>query len=110
MDDTPFPYAGPPELAEPIADALREVVDPEIGISIVDIGLIYAVDVSPGQCRVEMTMTSAACPLGDLITADVQDALAAVLPAATAIDVTLVWEPMWTPDRMSDGARHRMGW
>ena len=110
MDDSPFPYAGPAELQAAIVDALREVVDPEIGISIVDIGLVYAVDVAPGRCDVQMTMTSAACPLGDLIVADVQAALAAVLPGGAAIEVALVWEPPWTPDRMSDGARHRMGW
>jgi metal-sulfur cluster biosynthetic enzyme len=110
MDDAPFPYDGPPELLEPIADALLEVVDPEIGLSIVDIGLVYAVELAWGHCSVQMTMTSAACPLGDLIVADVEHALRAVLPADTAIEVVLVWEPPWTPDRMSDGARHRMGW
>ena len=110
MNDAPFVYDGPPEWLGPIADALREVVDPEIGLSIVDIGLVYAVEFAPAHCRVQMTMTSAACPLGDLIVADVESALGAVLPADTAIDIALDWEPPWTPDRMSDGARHRMGW
>lgn len=110
MSDDTLAYEGPPEWRSPIIDALREVIDPELGMSIVDIGLVYAVEVAPGSCRVELTMTSAACPLGDLIVADVEHALARALPERTAIDVRLVWEPPWTPERMSDGARHRMGW
>lgn len=110
MDAQPYPYEGPPELQGAIEQALREVVDPEIGMSIVDIGLVYDVMLRDGACSVQMTMTSAACPLGDLIVADTEAALARVLPPGTTIDVALVWEPMWTPDRMSDGARHRMGW
>jgi metal-sulfur cluster biosynthetic enzyme len=110
MDDLPFAFSGPPASRAPIAAALRAVVDPEIGLSILDVGLVYAVELEGADCRVQMTMTSAACPLGDLIVAEVEDALAAVLPPGVAIDVALVWEPPWTPDRMSDGARRAMRW
>lgn len=110
MDSTAFPYEGPAEWSAPIATALREVVDPEIGLSIVDLGLVYGVGAGAGWCDVQLTMTSAACPLGDLIVADATAALAAVLPARTQIDVALVWDPPWTPERMSAGARQRMGW
>ena len=106
----PFPYEGPAEWSAPIAAALRNVVDPEIGLSIVDLGLVYGVEAGALWCDVQLTMTSAACPLGDLIVADAKAALAAVLPGETQIDVMLVWDPPWTPDRMSDGARQRMGW
>ena len=110
MEAAPFPYEGPDESQAAVVDALRQVVDPEVGLSIVDIGLIYAVDLGATHCCVQMTMTSAACPLGDLIVADVEQALAAVLPPGVAIDVVLVWDPPWTPDRMSDGARRMMQW
>ena len=110
MDDTPFPYNSPSASEAAVVDALRQVVDPEIGMSIVDVGLIYAVELGATHCIVQLTMTSAACPLGDLIVAEVEQALAAVLPAGVAIDVALVWDPPWTPDRMSDGARRMMRW
>jgi metal-sulfur cluster biosynthetic enzyme len=110
MDDTPFAYDGPAESQAAIAEALRQVVDPEIGLSIVDVGLIYAVELSASSCTVQMTMTSAACPLGDLMVNDVHEALEKVLPPTVMIDVVLVWEPPWTPDRMSDGARRLMQW
>lgn len=110
MDSTPFPYEGPTAWSAPLAAALRDVVDPEIGLSIVDLGLVYGVEAGEGWCDMQLTMTSAACPLGDLIVADAKDALAAVLPAGTEIDVVLVWDPPWTPERMSDSARQRLGW
>ena len=110
MDATPFPYEGPAAWSEPIATALRQVVDPEIGLSIVDLGLVYGVEAGEGHCDMQLTMTSAACPLGDLIVADARTALEGVLPEGTEIDIVLVWDPPWTPDRMSDGARQRLGW
>jgi metal-sulfur cluster biosynthetic enzyme len=110
MDEARFPYDGPSESQAAIVDALRQVVDPEIGLSIVDVGLICAVELTDSACTVQMTMTSAACPLGDLMVADVEEALAAVLAEGVAIDVVLVWDPPWTPDRMSDGARRFMQW
>jgi metal-sulfur cluster biosynthetic enzyme len=105
----PFPYHGPPELQRAIVAALRQVVDPELALSIVDLGLIYGVDVDPQQARVTMTMTSAACPVTDLIMEDVADELDRVLPPGTAVEVVLVWEPVWTPERMSDSARRFLG-
>lgn len=110
MNELPFPYEGPQAWAQPIADALRGVIDPEIGLSIVDLGLVYGVDAGEGWCDVQLTMTSAACPLGDLIVGDAKAALVDSLPEGTNVDVMLVWEPPWTPDRMTDGARARMGW
>lgn len=109
-DALSFAYEGPAALRQGIAAALRTVFDPEVGLSIVELGLVYAVRVEASQCAVEMTMTSAACPMGDLIVADVERALAAVLPAELPPRVALVWEPPWTPERMSDSARRAMGW
>jgi metal-sulfur cluster biosynthetic enzyme len=93
-----------------VCEALRRVVDPEAGVNIVDLGLVYGIDVSPRSVQVRMTMTSAACPMTELIVDDMHEQLAAVLPPDVAIDVELVWDPPWTPDRMSQAARSIFGW
>jgi metal-sulfur cluster biosynthetic enzyme len=93
-----------------VRDALRQVQDPEAGMNIVDLGLVYGIEVNDGAVRVDLTMTSAACPMADLIVDEVSAAVASVVPPATSVDVTLVWDPPWTPDRMSDLAREQFGW
>lgn len=93
-----------------VRDALRAVDDPEVGMNIVDLGLVYRVDVAPELVRVELTMTTPACPMGELITDNARRAVAAALPQNVAVDVVLVWDPPWTPDRMSEGARQTFGW
>jgi metal-sulfur cluster biosynthetic enzyme len=105
-----FAYEGPPELLPLVAEALERVVDPEVAMNIVDVGLVYAVRVADGRLDVEMTMTSAACPVADIIVDDVEDALDRALPPELKIHVELVWEPPWTPQRMSAKARSFMGW
>jgi metal-sulfur cluster biosynthetic enzyme len=106
----PFPYDGPAELAQPVLNALCRVVDPEVALSIVDVGLIYGVQLQDSKARVCMTMTSAACPVTDVILDDVENQLDGVLPEDWTIEVELVWEPAWTPARMSERARRFMGW
>ncbi len=87
-----------PEGAEAeVRERLNEVVDPELGIGIVDLGLVYRVAVAGGAVTVEMTLTARGCPLGDAITKGVRRKLLEV-PGVTAVDVRLVWEPAWTPD------------
>jgi metal-sulfur cluster biosynthetic enzyme len=108
--DTPFPYDGPDALREPVEAALRRVIDPELALTIVDVGLIYGVAIDAAQARVTMTMTSPACPVTDVILDDVHDELARVLPDGMAIDTQLVWEPAWNSDRLSPRARLFMGW
>ncbi len=90
--------------------ALRGVVDPELGIDIVSLGLVYALTAGPERIELTMTMTSPACPMSTMLVAEVEDALAALAPDGTAVDVRLVWEPAWTPERMSAEARERFGW
>jgi metal-sulfur cluster biosynthetic enzyme len=107
---SPFPYEGPAEMRQPIIAALTRVVDPEVALSIVDVGLIYAVTVTDERAHVRMTMTSAACPVADLIIEDVEDQLDGVLPEGCAIEVELCWDPAWTPEKMSDRARRFMQW
>jgi metal-sulfur cluster biosynthetic enzyme len=105
-----FPYEGPAGLVRPIAEALQRVVDPEVAMSIVDVGLVYGVTVANGRIDVLLTMTSAACPVADVIIDDVETELDRVAPADLQIHVELVWEPAWTPARMSDRAKIFMGW
>lgn len=105
-----YPFDGPAELREPILAALRRVVDPEVALSIVDVGLVYGVTVTPEGVQVRLTMTSAACPATDVIIDEACTELDRVVPAGLRIDVQLVWEPPWTTDRMSDRAKAFMGW
>jgi len=105
----PFEYDGDEALGERIAAALKQVIDPEMSLGILSLGLVYAVDASADPVRVRMTMTSAACPVIDMIVADVEEALHGVLPGG-AVDVDVVWDPAWDPSRMSPQARYAMGW
>ena len=93
-----------------VREALRQVEDPEAGMNIVDLGLVYAVEVAAGAVRVDLTMTTAACPMADMIVDGARDAISAVVPAGMTVDVRLVWDPPWTPDRMTGIAREHFGW
>lgn len=104
------PYEGDEAWRQPIMGALRKVVDPEVALSILDVGLVYGVSVKPDKVHVLMTMTSAACPVTDMLIEEVQTELDQVLPADMAIDVELCWEPPWTPARMSPLGRSFMRW
>jgi metal-sulfur cluster biosynthetic enzyme len=106
----PFPYEGPGELAPVVLKALRRVVDPEVALNIVDVGLVYGVRVRSEEVEVDVTMTSAACPVADVILGDIVFELEQALPEAMAVEPRLVWEPAWTPERLSPNARRFMGW
>lgn len=95
---------------ETVREALRSVDDPEAGMNIVELGLVYGIDVEADRIRVRMTMTSAACPMGDYLTEAARDAVLRAYPQIGQIDVDLVWEPMWTPEMMSEEARNFFGW
>ena len=95
---------------EALLDALRSVDDPEAGMNIVELGLVYGVEAAPPQATVRMTMTSAACPLGDVLADAVRDTLRARFPEIEQVNVELVWDPPWTPERMSEEARNFFGW
>ena len=95
---------------EAVREALRQVEDPEAGMNIVDLGLVYLVESAPGAVRVDMTMTTAACPMTEMIVGEARDAIVALVPAETSVDVRLVWDPPWTPERMTGIAREHFGW
>lgn len=89
--------------------ALGDVIDPEVGLNIVDLGLVYGVDVAGADVSVRLTMTTAACPLGEQLRLEAEERLRA-LPAVGQVLVELVWEPPWTRDRISPEGRRALGW
>ena len=91
-----------------IYDALREVYDPEIGINVVDLGLIYGVKTQGERVDVEMTLTTPGCPMHKVLGNAVGEAVEA-LPGVKDVYVRIVWEPRWTPDRLSDQAKRELG-
>jgi len=94
---------------ETIRKALRTVKDPELNLNIIDIGLVYGVEVSDdGQVRIRMTLTSPGCPAGPEIVSDVKHTVEA-LEGVTSARVDVVWEPYWTPDRMDPRVRAFLG-
>lgn len=96
--------------AEEVRESLKTVNDPEIGINIVDLGLIYDIEVSPERIvKVTYTLTSAGCPAGAMIDSDIKDAIAA-MEDGLQIDTTVVMQPPWTPDKMSDFAKSALGY
>lgn len=98
-----------PPTAEVARKALRAVKDPELGLNIIDIGLVYDVAVSAeGQAHVRMTLTSPGCPAGTEIMDDVRQTLTN-LDGVTGVEVELVWDPYWTPERMDPRIRAFLG-
>jgi metal-sulfur cluster biosynthetic enzyme len=95
---------------EIIRAALREVIDPEVGMNVVDLGLIYGIEAAENHAHITMTMTTPACPMGSYLTDSVREAAQRVLPEAGDIKVDLVWDPPWSPRMMSDHARKHFGW
>ncbi len=93
-----------------VVEALRGVLDPELGVSVVDLGLVYRADLEENVVRVDLTMTSPACPLGDLLVRNAEAALREQFPEAKDVRIEIVWEPAWTPDRMSSELRRQLGW
>jgi len=88
---------------------LGTILDPEFGLSIVDLGLVYDVKLDGANIAVAMTLTSRSCPAGDMMFDGVRAALAA-LPGAGEVRVDLVWDPAWTPDMLTAEAREFLGW
>lgn len=93
-----------------IWEALRSVLDPEIGVNVVDLGLIYNVEVSGNDVRVAMTMTTQACPLHTYITEAAEAAIRQLAPEAGTVRVDMVWDPPWSPAMMSAAAKQQLGW
>ncbi len=90
---------------EAVRDSLRQCMDPEVPINIVDMGLIYGIDVAAdNNVNIKMTMTTQSCPLHDTMVSDVTR-YAKKVPGVNAVNVDVVWDPPWTMDKMSDAAK-----
>jgi metal-sulfur cluster biosynthetic enzyme len=96
-------------LTEEVArKALRKVKDPEAGLNIVDLGLVYDIEIEDGKVDVKMTLTSPACPAAPQIMGDADDAIRA-LEGVEDVRIELVWEPYWTPERIDPKVRAYLG-
>lgn len=91
-----------------IRDALRQVKDPELNLNIIDLGLVYDVDPADGDVQIKMTLTSPGCPAGPEIVHDVHRAVKE-LPGVKDVDVEIVWEPYWTPEKIDPKVRALLG-
>ncbi len=101
MSDGPF-------TPEQVRDVLKNVVDPEIQYNIVDLGLVYDIQVLPDlSVTIQMTLTSPACPFGPMIIHDVRECALSI--GATDVRIELVWQPPWSPERMTEEAKLDLG-
>lgn len=91
-----------------VLQALQKVIDPELGIDLVNLGLIYGIDVHDGICLVAMTLTMMGCPLTDVLNHDITTAVEGV-DGVDHCQIKVVWEPQWGPDKMSRFARMALG-
>ncbi len=92
-------------------EALHDVIDPELGLDVVDLGLVYGVDVdTAGWVHVTMTLTTPGCPVSESLPGEAETAVAWALGPATPVTVDVVWDPPWTPERISDAAAERLGY
>jgi metal-sulfur cluster biosynthetic enzyme len=92
-----------------LVEELRAVIDPELGINIVDLGLIYGAEMVDGVAHILMTTTTPACPIGSYLRDEIRWALLRV-DRILDVEVELTHEPPWSPDRMSDAAKVQLGW
>jgi metal-sulfur cluster biosynthetic enzyme len=91
-----------------VIEALRQVEDPELGMDIVDLGLLYDVEVQGSTVKVIHSLTSMGCPAGPLIQQDI-DRVAHEVPGVEDVEIELTWDPPWTPEKMSDDAKFILG-
>ena len=99
-------YGGKSALLEDVEEAMRDVVDPELGVNVVDLGLVYGLDVDENNVAViDMTLTSAACPLTDVIEDQTQQSLEGLV---ASYRVNWVWMPPWGPDKITDDGREQL--
>ncbi|MHB8483873.1 MAG: metal-sulfur cluster assembly factor [Nitrospiria bacterium] len=101
MNETP--------LEEQIRSGLRRVIDPELGVNVIDLGLVYALKIQDDHLTVVMTMTSPACPLNAYLSESIRKTLVQSVPGIKSVEVEFVWSPPWGPEKMTDEARRLLG-
>jgi metal-sulfur cluster biosynthetic enzyme len=112
-DETASPVGETPSsnggaLEEQVLESLKNVIDPELGINIVDLGLVYDVAVEDGTLRVEYTLTTMGCPIGPLIESQMQQTISGI-EGVDGFEAEMVFTPPWTPDKMSEEAKAALG-
>jgi metal-sulfur cluster biosynthetic enzyme len=100
--------AGEMPTRDEVIDALRQVEDPELGMDIVDLGLLYDVELQGPRVKVIHTLTSMGCPVGPMIQEDIHRVMSEI-EGVEDVDVELTWDPPWSPERMSDDAKFILG-
>lgn len=93
-----------------ILDQLATVIDPELGMNIVDLGLVYEIRLEHNMASISVTMTTPACPIAPHLVEQIKTSLAGQFLELRSVDVQLVWEPVWNPMMMSWKARAQLGW
>ena len=94
---------------EEVVQALHQVEDPELGMDIVELGLLYDVEVDGPNVKVVHSLTSMGCPAGPMIQEDIHSVVTSRFPNLENVEIELTWEPPWTPDLMSDDAKFILG-
>ena len=92
-----------------ITSCLENVIDPELGINVVDLGLIYNIHINGNKISVDMTLTTPGCPMAGMLAGSVEQAVRQAFEGAD-VEVSLIWDPPWTPDRLSEAARQQLGY
>jgi metal-sulfur cluster biosynthetic enzyme len=104
------PRASEPTVTvEDVMDALANVIDPELGLDFVELGLIYGVEVDGGQVHVTFTLTTPACPIGPHVVEQVEE-FVGELEGVQSVDAEMVFTPPWSPERMSEDAKFALGY
>jgi metal-sulfur cluster biosynthetic enzyme len=112
--DAPAPAASAseadatPPSSDQVKLALRKVKDPELNLNIIDLGLVYEISVDGSDVQIDMTLTSPGCPAGPQIMGDVERVVKA-MPGVTGVNINLVWDPFWSPDKIEPRVRAYMG-
>ncbi len=106
MDQPAKPPLGP----DAVLDAMRSVIDPELGINVVDLGLVYSAEAAQGEIRIVMTMTTPACPLHSYIRESAERVLRKRFAGLRSVSIEIVWDPPWSPAMMSAQAKKQLGW
>jgi metal-sulfur cluster biosynthetic enzyme len=97
-------------MEDAVWEVLHNVLDPEVGINIVDLGLVYGVAVEADDVKVTMTLTTPGCPLHDTITEAVDTSIHYFVPDVEDVSVDIVWEPAWSPAMISEAGLRELGW
>jgi len=94
---------------EQVRSALENVIDPELGINVVDLGLIYNILIDEKKISIDMTLTTPGCPLAGMLAGNVEQALREAFPDME-VEVSLVWDPPWSPEMLSEEAKAQLGY